>query len=577
MREYDLYNTKIDQYKKEQGLTFDELVFSSYFDEIINVNDIANVKTDNYGDAGIDYMFFSLNKNVIYDVSDLDDMEFNHSGREKSVLDCYIIQVKDTNRLSSQVPKNFIEFIDNLKLSTRPNHYNQQMLDAMDLYDSLIEKLVLEVNINFHFYYISKVGRKQLANATDLYGCFETLKANLSELDYVDSIKYYVITIQDIIESITKERSFKYKFRSIDKFEAETEEIETGYETKSVISLIPIKQYYQFICESDGQINDKLFESNIRDYKGRSNVNKKILDTLKNNTAMDFWWLNNGITITAEQINESQSAKTIEIVNPQIVNGLQTSYSIFQYFQNNPELLDDEERKIFVKVLKIDNEDDELDVIVATNSQNEIRDKDIHANDDVQKNIEMYFKTFGKYYQRKDKYYTNRHRRKKDIIRLDDLAKYVNTIYLKDPGGTRNNPGKLVQGTKYETIFKINDQDQDYERYKIASDIYSSVNELCKGELKLDEDIFDKSTFIHHVVYCLICMKLGSVDYTPTQVKQVLDKKIGEKDIEKALNIIVETLNKNKIPKTQIIKQIKNQSFTQKLNQYMSVEFRKKK
>ena len=74
MREYDLYNTKIDQYKKEQGLTFDELVFSSYFDEIINVNDIANVKTDNYGDAGIDYMFFSLNKNVIYDVSDLDDM-----------------------------------------------------------------------------------------------------------------------------------------------------------------------------------------------------------------------------------------------------------------------------------------------------------------------------------------------------------------------------------------------------------------------------------------------------------------------------------------------------------------------
>ena len=79
------------------------------------------------------------------------------------------------------------------------------------------------------------------------------------------------------------------------------------------------------------------------------------------------------------------------------------------------------------------NEDQELNIIVATNSQNEIRDKDIHANDTVQKNIEEYLKRYNKYYQRKDKYYTNRKIAKKDIIKLPEMAKYINTIFLKDP------------------------------------------------------------------------------------------------------------------------------------------------
>lgn len=517
-----------------------------------------------------------MNKNIIYDIGDLEDLDFKHDGREKSTLDCYIIQIKDTHKLSSEVPKNLIEFIQNLKSSNRPNHYNQQVIDAMELYDSLIQELVLEVNIQFHFYYISRVERKQLSSASDLHGCFDTLVNSVKEIDYVKDAKCYIISINDIIDKLSRDNNiFKHKFKNIDKFEAETEEIESGYdETKSVIALIPIKQYFEFICGSDDEINDKLFEANIRDYKGRSNINKKIIKTLTDNKKMDFWWLNNGITITVEQINESQSAKTIEIVNPQIVNGLQTSYSIFQFYKDNKELLEQDERKIFVKILKIDNEDDELDVIIATNSQNEIRDKDIHANDEVQKKIELYFKTFDKYYQRKDKYYTNRHHKKKDIVRLDDLAKYINTIYMKDPAGTRNNPGKLVKGLKYESIFKVNDPNQDYERYKIAYKIYSSVGEICKGDIQLNDDVFEKNTFIHHVVYCLICIKLKKIDYKPDELKLIDSNKISESDITDALNIIVETLTKNQIPKTQIIKQIKNQSFTQKLNLYMATRFR---
>ena len=145
---------------------------------------------------------------------------------------------------------------------------------------------------------------------------------------------------------------------------------------------------------------------------------------------------------------------------------------------------------------------------------------------------------------------------------------------MKDPAGTRNNPGKLVKGLKYESIFKVNDPNQDYERYKIAYKIYSSVGEICKGDIQLNDDVFEKNTFIHHVVYCLICIKLKKIDYKPDELKLIDSNKISESDITDALNIIVETLTKNQIPKTQIIKQIKNQSFTQKLNLYMATRFR---
>lgn len=153
-----------------------------------------------------------------------------------------------------------------------------------------------------------------------------------------------------------------------------------------------------------------------------------------------------------------------------------------------------------------ENDEQELEIIVATNSQNEIRDKDIKANDQVQKNIEEFLKTKGKYYQRKDKYYTNRNVSNKDIVKLADLAKYINTIYLKDPVGTRNNPGKLLKGSKYKSIFQIDDTSQNYDRYYSAVLIYEKIHEFSKGTFKIREENFEKSHFIHHIVYIVLSL-----------------------------------------------------------------------
>ena len=393
-------------------------------------------------------------------------------------------------------------------------------------------------------------------------------------MDFIEKISITVEGVNGIVKLLRTDKNYEYTFSNIEKFEAEVDK-EDG-KTNAVIALIPLKQLFTFIALDNGeQINDKLFESNIRDYKGRSNVNKNILNTLENKQDIDFWWLNNGITITVEDVEESKSAKKIRIVNPQIVNGLQTSYSIFNYYSANQEALRDESRKVFVKIIKVNQESEqqELEIIVATNSQNEIRDKDIHANDIVQKNIEEYFKTLGKYYQRKDKYYTNRKHAKKDIVKLADMAKYINTIYLKDPSYTRNNPGKLLNGSKYKTIFQVDNINQDYGRYFIAYQIYNQVIGFNKGTMNIGEDEFERANFQHHLAYIVICNYFESIDYSPADLNKLDISLITEEKVENAMNCIIETIEQNNIPHTKILKSIKEQLFTQQLNSYLSEKY----
>lgn len=570
MNERQLLNDVLDSILKEEYNSFDEMLFDNYFHDIISNEDLSRVKTDNYGDAGNDYIFFTYNRKLILSIDDIDELETG----EKDRIDLHFVQIKDTVRLDSNVPNKFIEFSKNLLSGNKPKHYNEEINDNIEFFSLLAKKFVLKAKFYVHFYYFSRAGKNQLEKASDLNGRFETLKSIFNEVDFIEKITTTIEGINGIVKLLRTDKNYEYTFNDIEKFEAEIDK--ESEKTCAVIALIPIKQFYNFIVLDNGeQINDKLFESNIRDYKGRSNVNKNILETLGESENLDFWWLNNGITITVEDIEESKSAKKIKIVNPQIVNGLQTSYSIFNYYVANYEKLQNENRKLFVKILKInkDNDEEELKVIVASNSQNEIRDKDIHANDTVQKNIEEYLKRFGKYYQRKDKYYTNRKQAKKDIVKLADMAKYINTIYLKDPSYTRNNPGKLLAGNKYKTIFQIDNVKQDYERYKIAYSFYDQIASYNKGLMQIGDDEFERANFLHHLVYTVICNELKTINYSPVDLKNIKVEEITEEKVEEAMKCIIDTIENNRIPHTKVLKSIKEQLFTQQLNTYLNERY----
>ena len=121
-----------------------------------------------------------------------------------------------------------------------------------------------------------------------------------------------------------------------------------------------------------------LFEENIREYLGgTSGINKGIIATLKNpDERGNFFYYNNGITIICDKAKAD--SKSIEIDNPQIVNGCQTVNSIAEVLKldSNPnEIYSDV--YVMVKILVLENKNTNFyrDIVKYTNSQNSINEK----------------------------------------------------------------------------------------------------------------------------------------------------------------------------------------------------------
>ena len=166
--------------------------------------------------------------------------------------------------------------------------------------------------------------------------------------------------------------------------------------------------------EDDGKLlNEKLDFSllydNVRGYLGETVYNVNIQKTLKSNHK-EFFMLNNGITITAENISvdEANSGKRFlfTVSDYQIVNGGQTIRSIYQFFDNEKESTDIlhnlSETYVLVRFFKI-SEEEQLKNRIAeyTNSQNAISSADLKSVDAIQIQIEKYFKEEKILYARK--------------------------------------------------------------------------------------------------------------------------------------------------------------------------------
>jgi hypothetical protein len=99
------------------------------------------------------------------------------------------------------------------------------------------------------------------------------------------------------------------------------------------IGLVRLADYYKFLQEHNGQMAERLFDSNVRGYWKSTPVNKQIAATLKSASTSEFWLLNNGVTILTEKIETGEHLQ-IEVTDPQIVNGLQTSREIYNYYRD---------------------------------------------------------------------------------------------------------------------------------------------------------------------------------------------------------------------------------------------------
>jgi hypothetical protein len=267
-------------------------------------------------DGGVDSIYLFVNGELVKE-------DENLAGRYKKNVDIefVLIQSKYENSFSEDPLLKLSRLCRSLfDLDFNPEdytgQYNEKVLTSFELFKNTYVGLITKKpKLKISIYYVSK--------GVDLHPNVEKQAADL-ESDIKGKLpaaeaKVYFLGAEKLVK-MTQERPN-------DVFRLKISETPLSTSGQVFIALTNLADYYNFITDEDGKLIRHIFESNVRDYQGKTNVNNEIQDTLQNPGSEEFWWLNNGVTILASEV-AAPGGKELVVHNPEIVNGLQTSSEI---------------------------------------------------------------------------------------------------------------------------------------------------------------------------------------------------------------------------------------------------------
>jgi hypothetical protein len=288
------------------------------------------------------------------------------------------------------------------------------------------------------------------------------------------------------------------------------------------IGLVRLADYFEFITEN-GQLAERIFDSNVRGYWKTTTVNKGIARTLTAISPPEFWLLNNGVTILAESIGAGNHLEA-EVTDPQIVNGLQTSREIYNYFSVTAPR-DDDGRRLLVRLITTKDTAIRDNVIRSTNSQNQMPEEALRATDAIHRQIETLFHRFNLYYDRRQGYYRDQGKAVAQIVSVVELVQAMLAVVLRRPDEARGRPRDYVKkDDSYNMIFGKDKHDLNI--YLKSIQIMRAV-ETYLDTLAL-ETIHRRNLSYWLAMYCT-CARIGSA-YSPPKDILKLDINTLTKD-----------------------------------------------
>ena len=223
-------------------------------------------------------------------------------------IELFLIQYKNTSSIEELVLDRFlgsIRYIFDLSIS------EEELTEVFN--SNLVQKILLFKNI-----WMETANKHPMINVKYIHACkgdkTRTIgpksinQAYMNKINRINSdvyeyggenysVSYEIIDSHWLLEANRKEKKYSLNLKlnenpiAID-FK---EEKQRGY-----ITSVNLYDYFKFISNEDGSLRKYLFESNIRDYQNGTAVNDGMTQTVATDNDLDFWWLNNGVTIIAE-------------------------------------------------------------------------------------------------------------------------------------------------------------------------------------------------------------------------------------------------------------------------------------
>lgn len=428
----------ISQIHKDKNITFENIVYSI---------------VDGGNDGGIDSIMVFIDEEFIESIDEVEQYTFSNKTNTKFI----ITQCKKENSFKENPIDKLITTIPIL-LDLEKNEtallsrFNSDVVShTLILIEAWKKTAISGGSISLEYIYVANAVEVQV---NQVFGQKVSQLIDLSKnVLSTKNVDFSTFSSKELLELYQKQKSNRLSIEFKDRpLITEFNNNGIGY-----IGTVKLANYKDFLKSESGEIRDDLFESNIRHFQGLVDVNKKIKNTVENTTIEDFWWLNNGITIIAEEPKEV--GKKLSIENIQIVNGLQTSYSIF----NNHSGDENDNRSVLVKVVINNNKETTDNIIASTNSQNPVSPTLLRATEPIQRNLELFFQNEGFYYDRRKNYYKNQGKPATKIFSIQATAQSIESIIFDNPHSARSNPTTLLKNeVNYKRIF---DERRNFKAY----------------------------------------------------------------------------------------------------------------
>jgi hypothetical protein len=464
---------------------------------------------DGQDDGGVDAVYMFLNGELVSD-------EFGIHIVEQPHVELEIFQVKNESGFGETPLQKLIDHLP-LLLSlgadgeTLRVEFNEQVVERFGLFRRVyLDHATRMPRLSVRVFYVSKaVGKPN----TKVRAKAERLKTAIR-----DDFPSAAVDIEFIGAG---QLNVMARSRQAETLELSLAEQPISATLGGMVALVRLEDYYDFIKSPDGGLREAIFEENVRGYEGNTNINKGIAATLQNESEpIDFWWLNNGVTVIGSRVQYVHKKAAIE--DPQVVNGLQTSRAVFNYFSAGRTTAAKDDRHILVRVIEAAEDQVAAQIIKATNSQNRVPSASLRAAEPFQRSIEEYLLPRGRFYERRRNFYKNQGVRRTDVVSVLELAQAVASITLALPHEARGRPSWLVREPTYGRIFS---EKSPLEFFLRCLEILDEVDRFLADEKHLGRQ--DRSNIRYHLARVAVALALASSRPQPAAVVKVNSVELG--------------------------------------------------
>jgi hypothetical protein len=435
-----------------------------------------DVTTDE-DDASIDGISIIIDGDLITTVDDATTLFLKH--KTNLSVDVIFTQCKSGEAFKKSDINNFSVGVEDF-LSLKPKYPQGKLnVKSLKILNVILKNLKKVKNRlpNFHAYYCTSGNYK---SERELKASFEALKrkvmgtelfheAHVTPMGRAELLKFYANATE------TNEATLQL----IDYFGMP----KIPNIPQSYIGIAKALDFVDnIISDKEKNLNHRVFEENIRSYLGVDNlVNGKIQTTLKDAKKKElFSVLNNGITIVAPELTLTPNTKEISLTNYQVINGCQTSNTLF----HNKHLLTDSVN-IIIKFIESANSDVSEDIISATNNQTQVQTESFHGLKNKAKLVQKYFDAKNNkaaaenkiYFERREQEYKSSGFQNTRIFDVRELARCYAAMVLNQPHNSARYV-KEIFSTSGENLFCDADHESLY--YASALALYK-YNTLVNG------------------------------------------------------------------------------------------------